>query len=109
MRAIKSITGVIVCALALCFNHSRAISQGPPPKKEKVRPQTESVLCNEESAIQLIEQQIDSARLLGNNPDRVHLMINAADLLWTVHNRVARKTFADAFEFGTQDFKDHVG
>jgi hypothetical protein len=93
--------------LALCVSHSRVSSQTSPPQKKTVSSQAQSSLCNRENAIQLIEQQIDSARLLSNNPDRVRVLINAADLLWTIRNKVARKTFADAFEFGTQDFKEH--
>jgi hypothetical protein len=71
---------------------------------------TESVpassLCNQESALEIIAQQIDATRTFDDRIQRIAVLLSTADLLWPYQQEKARATFTEAFDLGEQEFKD---
>ncbi|MEK6334246.1 MAG: hypothetical protein AABM67_04800 [Acidobacteriota bacterium] len=67
---------------------------------------SDSSLCSRESAIELIEQQIEGTRTVKDSVQRIRVLIRASDLLWPHNQRKARSAFSEAFELATQYFKE---
>jgi hypothetical protein len=65
-----------------------------------------SSLCNQESALEIITQQLDVTRTFDARVQRIAVLILASDLLWTYQQDKARAAFTEAFDLAVQDFKE---
>lgn len=63
-------------------------------------------LCNRESAIDIIRQQIDSSKLIDDPVKRIAVLMRAADTIWPYKEESARAAFSEAFELAEADFKE---
>jgi hypothetical protein len=62
--------------------------------------------CSRESALGIIQRQIDLSKTIDNDPKRITLLIRAADLSWPREQDKARAAFSEAFEIATRFFKE---
>src|SRR6185295_17044130 len=74
------------------------------PKKAETIPA--SSLCRLESALEIIQQQMDLTKTFDDRVQRIAVLITTADLLWPYQNDKARAAFTEAFDLGTQEFKE---
>ena len=74
--------------------------------QKKAEPASASSLCNQESALEIIKQQMDVTRTFDDRVQRIAVLITTADLLWPYQKEKARATFTDAFDLGAQEFKE---
>ena len=63
-------------------------------------------VCYREDALPQIQQQIDQAWAAEESVERITVLVRAADLLWPYREDKARETFAKAFEWAVQRFKE---
>ncbi|GEM_PF-397624 len=92
----------ILIALSLLFSFSVAAQDLKPPAGQEAR----HPICNEESAISIVDQQVEEAKKIDQPRKQIPVMIRAADLLWSRRESTARKTLSDAFDIAEQYFKD---
>ena len=78
----------------------------PGQVQKKAEPAPASSLCNQESALEIIRQQMDVTKTFDDRVQRIALLISTADLLWPYQNEKARASFTEAFDLGTQEFKE---
>lgn len=70
-------------------------------------PRTEnSSLCIRNNAIDTIRQQIEITKTFDSTPQRITVLIRAADLLWLYQESKARSVFTEALELARQHFKE---
>ncbi|MEK6335341.1 MAG: hypothetical protein AABM67_10360 [Acidobacteriota bacterium] len=62
--------------------------------------------CSRDSALEIIQQQIDATRTFDNTVQRITVLIRAADLLWTYRQKPARAALTEAFDLAVQHFKE---
>ena len=60
--------------------------------------------CDEISAKQLVEQQVDEGKSVEETDKRIKIYLRAADFLWKLDEPTARKYFADAVNFAENRF-----
>jgi len=87
----------LFCLLALPVSVN-AQQKSPAPK---------SSLCTTENAIDTARQQIVSTRTFEDVPQRIAVLLRAADLLWPYEPDKALAAFTEAFDLALQDFKEH--
>jgi hypothetical protein len=73
--------------------------------QEKLATSTRST-CSRESALTIIDRQIDLSKTIDNDTKRINLLIRAADLTWPFEQEKARATFTDAFDVASRLFKE---
>jgi len=70
-------------------------------------PSTEnSSLCTGNTSIDTIRQQIEITKTFDSTPQRITILIRAADLLWILEENRARSVFIEALELARQNFKE---
>ncbi|MCA1579232.1 MAG: hypothetical protein LC794_17935 [Acidobacteria bacterium] len=70
-------------------------------------PRTEnSSLCSGNTSIDTIRQQIEFTKTFDSTPQRITVLIRAADLLWILEENRARSVFTEAVELASQNFKE---
>jgi len=74
--------------------------------QDKSQPATPVSSCSRESALTIIERQVDLTRTIDKDEKRVDLLLRAADLMWPFAQDKARGTFREAFEVARRDFKE---
>lgn len=79
-------------------------SFGQAPKKAETIPV--SSLCRQESALEIIQQQMDVTKTFDDRVQRIAVLITTADLLWPFQNEKSRAAFTEAFDLGTQEFSE---
>ena len=62
--------------------------------------------CNAQLARQIVEQQVDFSKTLGETSQRVNVLIRVADFLWTSDQESARRYFAEAFQIAQDRFRE---
>ncbi len=62
--------------------------------------------CNAQLARQIVEQQADFSKTLGETDQRVNVLIKVADFLWTFDEESARRYFAEAFQTARERFRE---
>lgn len=62
--------------------------------------------CNAQLARQIVEQQADFSKTLGETDQRVNVLIKVADFLWTSDQESARSYFAEAFKVAQERFRE---
>jgi len=72
-------------------------------KSESTTPRSS---CSRDSALTIIQRQVDLSKTIDNDAQRISLLVRAADLSWTHAQDTARATFADAFEIASRLFKE---
>ena len=87
-----------LCGLAL------AIHAGGAAQEAQLPPATSS--CSRDTALEIVQHQIDATRTFDNAGQRITVLIRAADLLWTYQQKKARATFTEAFDLAAQHFKE---
>jgi hypothetical protein len=95
MRSIRLFLAVVCIALVSMV----ATAQ------EKFAPSTRSS-CSRESALAIIDRQIDLGKTIDSDAKRINLMVRAADLMWPADQDKARATFSDAFDVAARLFKE---
>lgn len=102
---VKTTSSVFLfCSLVAAFIGGLITSQGQVPKKAETTPA--SSLCNQESALEIIQQQMDATKTFDDRVERIAVLISTADLLWPYQQEKARATFTEAFDLGEQEFRD---
>ena len=74
-------------------------------QKPAARPEAPS-LCERQSALNSIGQQIEVSRTIDNAVHRIAVLLRAADLQWSHQPADARATFVEAFEVATRHEKE---
>src|SRR5689334_1759390 len=72
-------------------------------KEPAINPQSS---CSRESALSIIQRQIDLGKTIDSDAKRITLTLRAADVMWPVEQEKARATFRDAFDVATRLFKE---
>jgi hypothetical protein len=62
--------------------------------------------CNAMLARQIVEQQADFSKTLGETDQRVNVLIKVADFLWIADQESARDYFAGAFQVAQERFRE---
>lgn len=65
--------------------------------------------CDARLARQLVEQQADFSRTLGETDRRISVLVKVADFLWTGDEDSARKYFAEAFQIAQERNREKDG
>jgi hypothetical protein len=63
-------------------------------------------LCNRESAIDIIRQQLDSSKLIDDSVKRIAVLIRAADTIWPYKEESGRAALSEAFDLAEVNFKE---
>ncbi|HWN09300.1 MAG TPA: hypothetical protein VNO50_08585 [Pyrinomonadaceae bacterium] len=74
--------------------------------QQKPAPSTASTSCNNEAAVEIIQQQLAETKTYDDDAKRISVLIRAADLLWPYREVRARAAFSEAFDLAIQFFKD---
>jgi hypothetical protein len=61
--------------------------------------------CNDEAALQIIQQQLAETKTFDDEVKRITVMVRAADLLWPHQEEKARAAFVEALDLASQHFK----
>lgn len=102
---LKTRTSVVLFAsLFAAFAGSFIPTQGQAQKK--VETAAASSLCNQESALEIIKQQMDATKTFDDRVQRIAVLITTAELLWPYQKEKARASFTEAFDLGAQEFKE---
>src|SRR6266850_1913276 len=102
---LKTSTSVVLFACLFAgFAGSLITTKGQAQKKVETAPA--SSLCNQESALEIIQQQMDSTKTFDDRVQRIAVLILTADLIWPYQKEKARATFTEAFNLGAQEFKE---
>jgi len=102
---LKTSTSVVLFACLFAgFAGSLITTKGQAQKKVETAPA--SSLCNQESALEIIQQQMDSTKTFDDRVQRIAVLILTADLIWPYQKEKARATFTEAFDLGAQEFKE---
>jgi hypothetical protein len=72
-------------------------------KEQAINPQSS---CSRDSALSIIQRQIDLSKTIDSDAKRIALTLRAADLMWPAEPDKARATFSDAFDVATRLFKE---
>src|SRR6185436_20527127 len=72
-------------------------------KEQSINPQSS---CSRDSALSIIQRQIDLGKTIDSDAKRITLTLRAADLMWPADQEKARATFRDAFDVATRLFKE---
>src|ERR1700740_1182615 len=76
----------------------------PAQKKEQlINPQSS---CSRDTALSIIQRQIDLGKTIDRDAQRITLTLRAADLMWPADQPKARATFTDAFDVAARLFKE---
>ncbi len=87
----------LLAIIALC-------NSAPAQKKEQlINPQSS---CSRDTALSIIQRQIDLGKTIDSDAQRIKLTLRAADLMWPADQPKARATFTDAFDVATRLFKE---
>jgi hypothetical protein len=62
--------------------------------------------CSRESALEIIQNQIDLSKTFDDDVRRIAVLLRAADIIWPHQQDKARATFSDALEVATRNFKE---
>lgn len=62
--------------------------------------------CTYDNSIALIQEQVDSSKLIDDPVKRITVMLRAADLLWPYEEDKARTIFSEAFDLAIVNFKE---
>src|ERR1051325_2836891 len=89
---------VFLLAIVALAPNTRAQS-----KEQKINPQSS---CSRDSALSIIQRQIDLGKTIDSDAKRIALTLRAADLMWPAEEEKARATFSDAFDVATRLFKE---
>jgi len=88
--------------LAGCFCFDISLKAQTP----KTAPTAVSALCNRDSGANIVAEQISASQTMNDMPQRIGVLIRAADVLWPPQEQKARAAFAEAMELAIQDFRD---
>src|SRR5947209_7583583 len=62
--------------------------------------------CSRDTALALVQQQVEASKLFDDQVKHIAVLIRAADLLWVYQQERARAVFAQAFELAAANFKE---
>ena len=66
-----------------------------------------SSLCTQNSAFEMVKQQVDLTKTFNDSSRRIAVLIRAADLLWPYQQDKARAIFTEAFELAVENEKEN--
>src|ERR1041384_7853832 len=91
---------IVLLALIVCCASALVEAQKKPAAAT-------SSLCTRDNALDTTKQQILSSRTFDNQPQRIAVLIRAADLLWPHDQERALATFMEALDLAVQHFKEN--
>jgi hypothetical protein len=100
IRYIPIVAGLAVWLAAGPFN---GIASGQEQNQPSVVRSSE---CSRESALEIIQNQIDLTKTFNDDVRRIPVLLRAADIIWPYQQDKARATFSDALEVATRNFKE---
>ncbi|MDQ6653648.1 MAG: hypothetical protein M3Y84_13015 [Acidobacteriota bacterium] len=74
--------------------------------QKKTAEVTRSPSCNQQTALEVLQQQIAATKTFDDTVQRIGVLIRAADMLWPYLDEKARANFSEAFDLATSDFKE---
>jgi hypothetical protein len=80
------------------------LSESAPAQKKPMA--AVSSVCSNDSAVQIIQEQIALTKAFDDPVKKIAVLIRAANLLWLHENGKARAVFLDALELAYQDYKE---
>src|SRR3954464_5079708 len=95
----RSLRVAIFLLTIMVLGHS-ALAQ---KKEQLINPQSS---CSRDTALSIIQRQIDLGKTIDSEAQRITLTLRAADLMWPADLAKARTTFTDAFDVAARLFKD---
>ncbi|MDQ3323627.1 MAG: hypothetical protein M3525_14515 [Acidobacteriota bacterium] len=90
----------------LCFSLTFCLLLAASNSVAQTAPKKPIKQCDAQLARQLIEQQADFSRTLGETDRRANVLIKVADFLWTGDEEAARRYFTEAFEVAQNRFRE---
>lgn len=101
---LKFRTPILFFFLFTVFASCLTIAQGQGQKKPEIPPA--SSLCTQESALEIITQQLDASKTFDARVQRIAVLLLTSDLLWPYQQEKARTAFTEAFDLAAQEFKE---
>jgi tetratricopeptide (TPR) repeat protein len=92
----------LLVLVAGCFSFDSSLKAQTP----KTAPTNVSALCNRGTGANIVAEQISVSKTMDDVPQRIGVLIRAADVLWPHQEQKARAGFAEAMELAIQDFRD---
>jgi hypothetical protein len=89
-----------VVVFAIAAFGCQALAQN---KEQPIIPQSS---CSRDTALSIIQRQIDLGKTIDSDAKRIELTLRAADLWWPADPDKARATFTDAFDVASRLFKE---
>jgi hypothetical protein len=75
--------------------------------QEKPQPvATPASTCSRDSALEIVQRQIDLSKTIDNDVKRIAVLLRAADTTWPFEPDKARATFSEAFEIAVRNLKE---
>lgn len=74
--------------------------------QQTAAPITVSPSCNNDAAVEVIQQQLAESKTLDDDAQRITVLTRAADLLWPYQEKKSRAAFTEAFELAIQNYKE---
>jgi hypothetical protein len=88
-----------LCGLVLAFDAGSAA-------QEKAQAPAPTSSCSRDTALEILQHQIDATKTFDNGVQRITVLIRAANLQWAYQQKKARATFTEAFDLAVQNFKE---
>lgn len=98
----RKVLKISLCS-ALCV-WSLAAVVSAQDKPEPVA--TPASTCSRDSALEIVQRQIDLSKTIDKDVQRITVLLRAADVVWPFEQARARGAFSDAFEIATRVFKE---
>lgn len=95
----KARSSLALCGLSLVL----AVSGWAQEKTQAPAPPSS---CSRETALEIIQQQIDVTKTFDDDVRRIVVLLRASDLIWPYQQEKARAALTDAFDVATRNYKE---
>jgi hypothetical protein len=95
----RSLRVAVLLLAIVVLGHSASAQK----KEQLINPQSS---CSRDTALSIIQRQIDLSKTIDSEAQRITLTLRAADLMWPADQPKARATFTDAFDVAARLFKE---
>lgn len=72
----------------------------------KTIPSSVSALCNRDTGVSIVAEQINSSKTMDETPMRIGVLTRGADVLWPYQEQRARAAFVEALDLAIQNFRE---
>jgi hypothetical protein len=101
MRISRNVLTIFALGLAVF-----AFDPAGTPGQTKTEASAPASTCSRDTALGIIQRQIDLSRTIENDSKRIDLTLRAADLLWPHEQNQARATFTETFDLANRLYKE---